>query len=148
MAHFAQINDQYIVQQVLVITQEEINTGIWGDPASWIQTSYNTRGGIYYIPDTNTPDPDQSKAFRKNYAGIGYIYLPNGPEGEGFTTPSPYPSWVMNSFSYLWEAPIPMPVPNSPPFYQWDEATLSWVEVAGPTSGDTTAPGAAPNVIG
>jgi len=148
MSHFAQINDQYIVQQVLVITQEEINTGIWGDPASWFQTSYNTRGGIYYIPDTNTPDPDQSKAFRKNYAGIGYMYLAYGPEGEGFVPPSPYASWVMNSFSYTWEAPVPMPVPNNPPYYEWDEATLSWVEVAGPTFGDTTAPGAAPNVIG
>jgi hypothetical protein len=149
MAHFAQINSQYIVQQVLVITQEEVNTGIWGDTASWIQTSYNTRGGVYYIPNTDTPDPDQSKAFRKNYAGIGYIYLPNGPEGEGFAPPSPYPSWVMNSFSYTWEAPVPMPVPNNPPFYQWDEATVSWVEVSSQTNGmDTTAPGGAPNVIG
>jgi hypothetical protein len=145
MSHFAQINSQYIVQRVLVITQEEVNTGIWGDPASWIQTSYNTRGGIYYIPDTNTPDPDQSKAFRKNYASIGYVYLAYGPEGEGFVPPSPYPSWVMNSFSYLWEAPVPMPVPNNPPVYIWDEATLSWVVVI---ATDTTASGAAPNVIG
>jgi hypothetical protein len=145
MAHFAQINDQYIVQQVLVITQDEINTGIWGDPTSWIQTSYNTRGGVYYTPDTDIPDSDQSKAFRKNYAGIGFTWSPNGPSGEGFIPPSPYPSWVMNTTSYLWEAPIPMP--NSPPFYQWDEATVSWIEVSGPF-GDTTAPGAAPNVIG
>ena len=148
MAHFAQINSQYIVQQVLVITQDEINTGNWGDPASWIQTSYNTRGGIYYTPDTNTPDPDQSKAFRKNYAGIGYMYLANGPEGEGFVPLSPYPSWVMNSFSYTWEAPVPMPTPNNPPYYEWDETTVSWIEVAGMASGDTTALGAAPNVIG
>ena len=147
MSHFAQINDQNIVQQVLVISQDEINTGIWGDPANWFQTSYNTRGGIYYTPDTNTPDPDQSKAFRKNYAGIGFTWLSNGPEGEGFVPSSPYPSWVMNSFSYLWEAPVPMPVPNNPPFYQWDEATLSWVEVPSPF-GDTTASGTAPNVIG
>jgi len=145
MAHFAQINSQYIVQQVLVITQDEVNTGIWGDPASWIQTSYNTRGGIYYTPDTNTPDPDQSKAFRKNYAGIGYMYLAYGPEGEGFVPPSPYPSWVMNSFSYTWEAPVPMPVPNSPPYYVWDEATVSWVI---DSNTNTEAPGAAPNVIG
>ena len=145
MAHFAQINDQDIVQQVLVIDQAEIDTGNWGDPASWIQTSYNTRGGVYYIPNTDTPDPDQSKALRKNYAGIGYVYLANGPEGEGFVPPSPYPSWVMNSFSYLWEAPVPMPVPNNPPAYEWDEATVSWIIVPGT---DTTAPGAAPNVIG
>jgi len=145
MSHFAQIDNQNIVQRVLVIDQAEIDTGNWGDPASWVQTSYNTRGGIYYIPNTNTPDPDQSKAFRKNYAGIGYMYLANGPEGEGFVPPSPYPSWVMNSFSYLWEAPVPMPVPNNPPQYVWDEATVSWIVYV---NADTTASGAAPNVIG
>lgn len=132
MSHFAQINDQNIVERVLVIDQAEVDTGIWGDPASWIKTSYNTRGGIYYTPDTNTPDPDQSKAFRKNYAGIGDMYLAYGPDGEGFVPPSPYPSWVMNSFSYQWEAPIPMPVPNNPPLYAWDEATLSWVIFTSP----------------
>ena len=145
MSHFAQINDHHIVQQVLVITQEEVNTGNWGDPASWFQTSYNTRGGIYYIPDTNTPDPDQSKAFCKNYAVIGGLWLPNGPEGAGFAPPSPYPSWVMDSFSYKWKAPVPMPVPNNPPYYDWDEASVSWVIVPGT---DTTLSGNAPNVIG
>jgi len=145
MSHFAQIDDQNIVQRVLVIDQAEINTGNWGDPTMWVQTSYNTRGGIYYIPNTNTPDLDQSKAFRKNYAGIGFTWLPNGPEGEGFVPPSPYPSWVMNSFSYTWEAPVPMPIPNNPPVYEWNEATVSWIIVAGT---DTTAPGAVPNVIG
>jgi len=129
MSYFAQINNSNIVLQILSIDQAEIDTGNWGDPTKWIQTSYNTRAGIYYIPNTNTPDPDQSKAFRKNYAGIGYTWLPSGPEGEGFTPQSPYPSWVMNSFSYLWEAPVPMPVPNDPPYYYWDEQTLSWVEV-------------------
>lgn len=113
MAHFAQIDETNTVLQVLVITQEEIDTGNWGDPARWVQTSYNTRGGIYYIPDTNTPDPDQSKAFRKNFAGIGSLWLPNGPEGEGFAPPKPDPSWVLNSFSYLWEEPvIPGVAPN------------------------------------
>jgi hypothetical protein len=146
MSHFAQINDQNIVQQVLVIDQAEVDTGNWGDPASWVQTSYNTNGGVYYIPNSNppTPDPDQSKAFRKNYAVIGGLWLPNGPEGAGFAPPSPYPSWVMDSFSYKWKAPIPMPTPN-PPYYEWDEATQSWVVII---ATDTTAPGASPNVVG
>ena len=150
MSYFAKIDDQNIVQQVLSISQAEIDTGNWGDPASWIQTSYNTSGGIYYTPNSDpyVPDPDQSKAFRKNYAGIGFTWLPNGPEGAGFVPPSPYPSWIMNNFSYLWEAPVPMPVPNNPPYYEWDEATVSWVLVPSPTFGDITAPGAAPNVIG
>jgi len=145
MSQFAQIDENNIVQRVLVIDQAEIDTGNWGDPATFVQTSYNTRGGIYYTPNTNTPDPDQSKAFRKNFAGIGYTWLSDGPEGAGFAPPSPYPSWVMNSFSYLWEAPIPMPVPNNPPYYEWDEATLSWVQIT-PHS-DTAAPGSAPNVV-
>lgn len=129
MSHFAKIDGNNVVTEVLVIDQAEVNTGLWGDPASFIQTSYNTRGGVYYIPNTSTPDPDQSKAFRKNYAGIGFVWLPNGPQGEGFCPPRPYPSWSLNPFSYLWEAPVPMPEPNSPPYYQWDEATKSWVEI-------------------
>jgi hypothetical protein len=83
--------------------------------------------GADHQPDhADRRDPDQSKAFRKNFAGIGYTWLPDGPEGAGFAPPKPYPSWVMNSFSYLWEAPVPMPVPNNPPHYDWDEDTLSW----------------------
>jgi len=126
MSHFAQIDENNVVQQVLVIDQAEIDTGNWGDPASWIQTSYNTRGGVYYTPNTTTPDSDQSKAFRKNYAGIGFIW-----DGVGFMPPKPtqYSSWVMNSFSYLWEAPVPIPVPNNPLGYVWDESTISWVFV-------------------
>jgi hypothetical protein len=129
MASFAKIDLNNVVTEVLVIEQAEVDTGNWGDPASFVQASYNTRGGIYYTPNSNpyVPDPDQSKALRKNYPGIGYTYLAYGPEGEGFTPPKPYPSWVLNSFSYLWEAPVPMPIPNRPPNYVWDETTLSWV---------------------
>jgi hypothetical protein len=145
MSHFAKIDENNVVQQVLVINQAEIDTGNWGDSSKWIQTSYNTHGGIYYTPNTSTPDPDQSKALHKNYAGINYIWLPDGPEGAGFAPPKPYPSWVLNSFSYFWEAPVPMPVPNDPPKYEWDEYTLSWVIVA---ATDTTASGSAPDVIG
>jgi hypothetical protein len=136
MAHFAQIDDNNIVQRVLVIDQAEVDTGNWGDPSKWIQTSYNTRGGIYFIPNTGTPDPDQSKAFRKNYAGIGFTWLPDGPQGGGFTPPQPYPSWLMNPSSYLWEAPVPMPSEPWPPGvanYEWDESTQSWIPIYAPT---------------
>jgi|688.fasta_scaffold556902_2 hypothetical protein len=146
MSHFAQIDENNVVQQVLVIDQAEIDTGNWGNPETWIKTSYNTRGGVYYSPDTNDPDPDQSKAFRKNYASIGFSW-----DGVGFIPPkSPFPSWVLNSFSYLWEAPVPMPVPNSPPYYGWNEATLSWVMLPNQPEQmpSTDNPGAAPNVIG
>jgi hypothetical protein len=119
MAHFAQIDENNIVQRVIVIDQAEIDTGNWGDPLTWVKTSYNTRGGVYYTPNTSTPDPDQSKAFRKNYAGIGYTW-----DGIGFIPPKPYPSWVFNNFSYLWEAPIPMPTDYVK--CVWDEEKLEW----------------------
>jgi hypothetical protein len=145
MSHFAQIDENNVVQQVLVIDQAEIDTGNWGDPANWIQTSYNTKGGVYYTPNTTEPDPDQSKAFRKNYAGIGYTW-----DGVGFAPPQPFLSWVKDSFTYLWEAPIPMPEPNNPPTYLWDESTLSWVlsPLYSTAASDASNPGSAPNVIG
>jgi len=132
MAHFAEIDDNNIVLRVLVIEQSEVTTGNWGDPAKWIQTSYNTFGGIHYLPNSRTPSPDQSKALHKNYAGIGYIWLPNGPDGPGFTPPQPFPSWTMDSFSYMWIPPVPKPEKPWPPDvidYGWDEATQSWVPV-------------------
>jgi hypothetical protein len=125
MSHFAQIDSNNIVQQVLVIDQTEIDTGNWGDPTTWIQTSYNTRGGVYYTPGTGNPDPDQSKAFRKNYAGIGYTW-----DGVGFAPPQPYPSWIMDSFSYQWNAPIPYLADDK--LYSWAEESLSWVEFTPP----------------
>lgn len=132
MAHFAKIDDSNTVTEVLVIEQAEIDTGNWGDPATFVQTSYNTRGGVYYTPGTNTPDPDQSKAFRKNYAGIGSMWLPSGPDGPGFSPPQPYPSWTLNPSTYWWEPPIPMPAqpwPEGVIGYEWNEATTSWTPV-------------------
>lgn len=125
MSHFAQIDDNNIVVQVLVIDQAEIDTGNWGDPAKWIQTSYNTRGGVYYTPNTNTLDPDQSKAFRKNFAGVGMVWLPDGPQGGGFAGLQPYPSWTLNPFSYQWEPPFPPP--DGRQDCSWDEAAQNWV---------------------
>jgi hypothetical protein len=125
MSHYAQIDENNVVQRVLVIEQSEIDTGNWGDPATWTQTSYNTRGGVYYMPGTNTPDPDQSKAFRKNYAGIGYTW-----DGIGFIPPKPFPSWFLNSFSYQWNAPVPYPTDGK--HHRWDENTLSWIEFIPP----------------
>lgn len=99
MPYFAKLNSNNIVQDVISITQEELNLGYWGDPAMWYQTSYNTRGGIYYIPNTDEPDPDQSKAYRKNYAGVGYSY---DPTRDAFIPPWPGPGWILDDFSCLW----------------------------------------------
>lgn len=124
MAHHAQIDENNIVTRVLVISQDEINTGEWGDPSTWIKTSYNTHGGVHYEPNSWTPSPDQSKSLRKNFAGIGYTY---DPLLDAFYTPQPYPSWVLDPQTCYWEAPVPMPQDGK--MYLWDEAAQEWVEV-------------------
>ena len=118
MAHFAQVDSNNIVTQVIVIDQETLNTGHWGDPAAWVQTSYNTHGGVHYGPDGN---PDGGVALRKNYAGIGYTY---DPVRDAFYAPQPFPSWVLNEDTCLWDAPVPMPTDGK--VYTWDETTGSW----------------------
>lgn len=125
MSYFAQIDESDTVISVLSIEQEEINGGGFGDPQSFIQTSYNTRGGIHYLPNSHTPNPDQSKALRKNYAGIGFKY---DRVRDAFIPPQDFPSWTLNEFSCLWEPPVPMPTTGGP--YRWDEPTLSWVEIS------------------
>jgi hypothetical protein len=88
------------------------------------RTSYNTHGGIHYDPQTGEPSQDQSKAFRKNYAGIGFTY---DDVIDGFIPPKPYPSWLLNTNSCLWEAPIPYPTDGG--IYEWDEETQSWIAI-------------------
>ena len=135
MASFAKVNNEIVVD-VIKAEQADIDSGLWGDPAQWIQTSYNTRGGIYYIPNSDppTPDPDQSKALRANYAGIGFTY--NQPL-DVFYAPQPYPSWVINAPTWIWQAPTPPgPQPQDGNLYTWDEATLSWVMIPPFPAGD------------
>ena len=120
MAHFAKVIDG-IVESVIVAEQDFIEPGAVGDPALWIQTSYNTRGGIHYKPSSDQPSEDQSKALRKNYAGVGYSY---SLDRDAFIPPSPYASWVLNPQSCLWEAPIPYPADGA--LYTWSEETRMW----------------------
>lgn len=115
MSHFAQIDSNNIVTQVLVIEQDVIDTGLFGEPSSFIQTSYNTQGGVH--TQGGTP-------LRKNYAGIGYTY---DSGRDAFIPPKPYNSWVLNESTCLYEAPTPMPTDDK--MYTWDEATTSWIEV-------------------
>ena len=122
MAHFAKVNNG-IVEQVIVAEPEFFETFVDSSPGQWIQTSYNTRGGVHYNPDTNEPSADQSKALRKNYAGIGYSY---DATRDAFIPPKPYASWVLDEQTCLWNAPVPYPTDGKR--YQWDEATTSWVE--------------------
>ena len=125
MAHFAKVVSG-TVTQVIVAEPEFFNTFVDSSPGEWIQTSYNTRGGVHYNPNSNTPSDDQSKALRKNYAGIGYTY---DAQRDAFIPPKPYASWTLNESSCLWEAPTPYPYPNDDRMYTWNESTTSWAVV-------------------
>ena len=122
MAHFARVKDG-IVTNVIVAEQEFIDSYQDTEPGIWVQTSYNTRGGVHYLTDSTTPSSDQSKALRKNFAGIGYTY---DRGRDAFYTPQPYPSWTLNDTTCIWEAPVAHPSDGK--LYDWDESSKSWVE--------------------
>lgn len=120
MAHFAKLDENNVVVDVNVVNNDDIGNlpfpesekvGIdfltaWsGGYSNWKQTSYNAN-------------------FRKNHAGIGYTYK---PEIDAFVPPKPYPSWLLNDTTALWEAPIPLP--NDGKGYEWNEENQQWVEV-------------------
>ena len=117
MAHFAKINNDNIVEQVIVVNNDVILDennieseqigidfckSILGENTNWIQTSYNGN-------------------FRKNYAGIGYTY---DVQGDGFYAPQPFDSWTLNQDTFIWEAPVEYPDDEN--IYNWNEETLSW----------------------
>jgi hypothetical protein len=116
MSHFAKVIDG-IVTEVLVIEQDVIDTGLFGDPALWVQTSYNTYGGQH----------PEGRPLRKNYAGVGFTY---DAERDAFIAPQPFLSWTLNEDTCLWDSPSPYPTDGKP--YRWDEATLAWVEITLP----------------
>jgi len=120
MAHFAKVENG-VVTSVIVIDQETLNTPghPWGDPALWVQTSYNTFGGQH----------PEGRPLRKNYAGIGYTY---DSVRDAFIPPKTYASWVLNESTCDWDAPTPKPVVEGKIFV-WDEPTTAWVEFVPPT---------------
>ena len=117
MGHFAKVNNG-IVEQVIVAEPEFFTTFVDSSPGEWIQTSYNTSGGVH--KNGGTP-------LRKNFAGIGFTY---DRTKDAFIPPKPFNSWLLNETTCLWEAPTPMPQDDK--VYNWDEATTSWVEVVTP----------------
>lgn len=125
MAHFARIKNN-IVDFVVVGRDEDENNEDFLAHDGWIykRTSYNTRGGVHYQGDNNTPSIDQSKAFRKNYAGIGYYY---DSIRDAFIPPKPFPSWTLNEESCLWDSPVPYP--SNGKIYEWNEDILNWQEI-------------------
>ena len=111
MSHFAKVVDG-LVTQVIVAEQEFFDTFVDSSPGQWIQTSYNTHGGVHTLGGT---------PLRKNYAGIGYTY---DAQKDAFIPPKPYNSWSLNETSCLWEPPTPYP--NDDNRYTWNESTTSW----------------------
>lgn len=110
MAHFAEVIDGIVDRVIVADSKEWCEANLGG---TWVQTSYNTFGGVH--KDGGTP-------IGKNFAGIGYTW-----DGTGFAAPRPFPSWTLNADSYLWEAPTPRPEDGK--IYSWDEETLSWSEI-------------------
>ena len=121
MAHFAEINLNNIVIRVIAAEQDVIDSGIVGDSANWVQTSYNTRQGIHYAPNSGTPD--DGVPLRKNFAGKGFTY---DKIRDAFIPPRPYESWALNEDTCDWESPIACPEDGKP--YRWNEETTNWVE--------------------
>lgn len=142
MAHMAKLDENNIVVAVLVARDEDEDreaalSARTGD--TYKRTSYNTRGGKHYDPSTGEESADQSKAYRKNYAGIGYTY---DADRDAFIPPTPYASWVLDETTCLWGAPIAMPedagtedADGNIIMYTWDEDAhqadnaTGWVQV-------------------
>jgi len=123
MSHFAKVVDN-IVTEVIVAEQDFIDT--LPDSSAWVQTSYNTRGGKHYAP--NSQDEDGGVALRKNYAGIGYVY---DSTRDAFYAPQPYPSWLLDEDTCTWDSPVPYPsvAPEENKYYEWDESIVNWKEI-------------------
>ena len=121
MAHFAQIDENNIVTQVLVVSDKDEHRGeefLANDlnlGGTWVKTSYNTQGGVHTLGGT---------PFRKNYAGIGYKY---DSTRDAFIPPKPFASWNLNEDTCLWEAPVVYPADGG--MYTWNEDNQSWDEV-------------------
>jgi hypothetical protein len=116
MAHYAKVSNS-LVTQVIVAEPEFFDTFVDSSAGEWIQTSYNTYGGVH--SDGGTP-------LRKNYAGVGFTY---DSVRDAFIPPQPYPSWILNEDTCQWDSPVPYPTDDL--MYSWDEDTTSWVEITG-----------------
>ena len=124
MGHYAKVVGDTVVQ-VIVAKQDFIDT--LPDKSAWVKTSYNTTGGVHYTEDENgvrSKSTDQSKALRKNYAGIGMKY---DKVRDAFIAPQPFPSWTLNEDTCHWVPPVDPPVDKC--MYDWNETHKRWDKV-------------------
>ena len=115
MAHYAKVENS-LVTQVIVAEPEFFDTFVDSSPGEWVQTSYNTNGGVH--SDGGTP-------LRKNFAGVGFTY---DATRDAFIEPQPFNSWLLDEATCIWGAPTAYPDDGLD--YGWDEASLAWVEVS------------------
>ena len=113
MSHFAKVTDGKVTQ-VIVAEKEFFDTFVDSSPGAWIQTSYNTHGNKH----------PEGRPLSGNYAGIGYTY---DSVNDVFYAPQPYPSWILNNTTWLWQAPVAMPTDGKN--YKWNESITNWEEV-------------------
>ena len=121
MAHYAKVVNN-IVTQVIVAEADFFKIFVDSSPGAWIQTSYNTRGGIHYAP--NSDKADNGVALRGNYAGIGYVY---DQANDVFYPPKPYASWTIAAPDWTWKAPVPYPKDGN--MYKWNESNKDWEQI-------------------
>ena len=114
MAHYAKVENG-IVTNTIVAEADFFTTYVDSEPGEWIQTSYNTYGGVHNLGGT---------PLRKNFAGMGMIY---DKTRDAFYAPQPYASWTLNNTTCIWEAPIAYPDDGKK--YEWNEDTTSWKEI-------------------
>ena len=114
MSHYAKVENG-LVTMVIVAEQDFIDMM----DGEWVQTSYNTRGGVHYNP--NSDIPSGGPGLRGNFAGIGYTYR---SDIDAFIPPKPFDSWVYDEQKFGWKPPVSMPQDGRP--YQWDEQTQTW----------------------
>ena len=111
MGHWARIDDNNIVQEVIVIKESELDTGAWGPKSQWVKTSYNTHNGKHYVPkehqDWSEESADQSKALRFRFAGIGDKY--DAVNDVFYPSVCPFPSWTLNTSTWNYDPPITEP---------------------------------------
>ena len=121
MSHFAKVVEGKVTK-VIVAELDYFDEFVDSGPGKWIQTSFNTRGGVHYAPDSSTPD--SGVALRKNFAGIGYVY---DKTRDAFIAPKPYNSWTLNEDTCQWKPPVAYP-DHSKTYErsEWNEDTQSW----------------------